>query len=457
MKVTSIGFYSGKYNQPCNSQAKACQTAPSAMPLRKLSIRDIPNYAILCKPTTTFGISLPFEKMENIPCPCCGKIMISKSKFYSIIWPLKEEPLSADFVIDSLKKIRKKMNQHEKNVLKNIENFNVKEQNSTFDNLLEKINDPPEIFKNFYGCYRTLPNKEYNKKLIDILNPFESNMHDIEHEIFKQLKDLSLKSPQKSLQELLLLMRPEHMEILKTKQFKILDEVHSMADDLPYQIRNKIKNLVDENKALIIEENDEDPFKRKKFLAILYAVTNPFPKIDKIDKILEIASSIPTSQNNLSAFVVKYSGKTYRKNSNGKIYRTPQEISQRLISTSVSTNEHVFPLKPIEGLAGEDEPGNCITECAGDNNPRMSIPMHKWIESAHPDMPKNAQKYIDVVINKINNKELPGYEWYPDVIKETLKNASKGAIILDTSKLKSPKRLNFQPLLDKFNSKHDKH
>lgn len=104
----------------------------------------------------------------------------------------------------------------------------------------------------------------------------------------------------------------------------------------------------------------------------------------------------------------------------------PSEIARKLLAPSMATAEHVLP----HSLGGSNQASNFLSECAGCNNPRSSMPYAEWFK-IHPEFKRNAQGYIEHVEGRIVNGELPTtYDSYPVDIKETLTKESEGQIIL---------------------------
>ena len=101
-------------------------------------------------------------------------------------------------------------------------------------------------------------------------------------------------------------------------------------------------------------------------------------------------------------------------------------VARRLLAPSLATAEHVLP----HSLGGSNKASNFLSECAGCNNPRSSMPYAEWFK-IHPEFKRNAQNYIEHVEGRIVNGELPEtYDSYPVDIRETLTNESEGQIVL---------------------------
>ena len=101
-------------------------------------------------------------------------------------------------------------------------------------------------------------------------------------------------------------------------------------------------------------------------------------------------------------------------------------VARRLLAPSLATAEHVLP----HSLGGSNKASNFLSECAGCNNPRSSMPYAEWFK-IHPECKRNAQNYIEHGEGRSVNGELPEtYDSYPVDIRETLTNESEGQIVL---------------------------
>ena len=105
----------------------------------------------------------------------------------------------------------------------------------------------------------------------------------------------------------------------------------------------------------------------------------------------------------------------------------------------MGTVEHVkVRSKNINHGGGEDKMSNYLLECERDNNERSSMPFIDFIR-LHPDFyGKSLQRYMDRVIQDINNGTILGFEKYPEEIARTLQDESRGKIKVDISKLNIP-------------------
>ena len=301
-------------------------------------------------------------------------------------------------------------------------------------------------------------------KAIEALSAFEGNMHPTEKACFAEINELSKKNLSRPLNELLLMAKSSHLKKLKASEFKVLDKVDEIAKKLSLSSADKLTEITKTARKILRGEGPYVSFKRKTVLDGVFKLKAQIPEKDVADELLKASQELPSSGTDVDAFMVKYAG------------RGSKEIGQRLVSTSIGTVEHIKP----KSLGGPDNDSNFMLECAGCNNPRgnqlfpdfvadnpgmiHNIPegadlgdfsVQEWVKT-HPEHRGNAQKSLDVIIEKINKGEVKGYNWYPAVLAQTLNKESKGALILDISNLEKneepPKSL--KELVKKYNSKN---
>lgn len=346
MKVGIVSYH--RLNaRDCNNYARQkTYTRTNENSLINLPIKDSFNSQVSFN-----GSRLPFSHLQNIPCPCCGKIMIPPNLF--------SKKLTAE---------------------------------------------------NLSGT---------SAKAIKVLSEFKDNMPDIEKLCFEKFEKISRTSPNKALAEIVKNLRDESLKKLKVNQFNVLRDINSMSANLSKDSVARIKALLKESKKIIEKDSPDNLFKRKTFIKKLFRITSEIPEKELGEKIHTKSFEIDNSENDVNAFIVKYS------------QRSSSEIGQRLVSKAVSTIEHIKP----QVNKGENLDKNYLLECAGCNNSRMAIPLDEWIKNVHPEMPENTQKHFDFIIDLINQKKIKDFDDYPEEVAKTLEKESKGLIKIDTSRL----------------------
>lgn len=274
---------------------------------------------------------------------------------------------------------------------------------------------------------------------IKALSQFEESMFETERKIFDKLKALRENDPKASLQALLALCRPESLDKLQKAQYKIFSVIEELSGQLPQDSPNKaaLNPVLEDARNLAANDTIRRIFKRKAFIAKLSQIRDTIPPEKQeerqiFDKICAAAQELKTSENNVHAFVVKYSG------------RSSTEIGQRLVEPSVSTFEHIIP----DSEDGEMALSNGLAVCRKFNKKRSNMPYKQFIE-LYPQIPENCQRYMDCVIDLIRKHRYTEYASYPQDIASKLFVESEGLINIDWSRLGR-----FRPKIDADDMKH---
>lgn len=230
------------------------------------------------------------------------------------------------------------------------------------------------------------------------------------------IKDLASKNPELDLSQLVKLRALEYAQDLSKKEIEVLAEIKDFA------LLNVDSEAEKENLFNIIDESmefanciGEDAFKRKKFL---YAIKKSVSNKSVQDEINKIAQKLPTSNDDIDAFFVKYS-KEQRKNA---------EIATSLARGNTPTADHLIP----QSEKGKDFIENFLCDCMECNSNRMSTPFGQWVQDI-PEIEDNLQKHLDKVQEQINEGKLSSnYDFYPQGVSKTIFSLTQGQINLRT-------------------------
>lgn len=254
---------------------------------------------------------------------------------------------------------------------------------------------------------------------IKTLNNYEKYMHPVEKECFENLKTWSEEQPELNFQQLLEAHKAPELEKLQKKQNTILDKVDELSSNLPQNEQELVKNVTKTTRELVSSTDKQIKFKRKTFIQNMEDLSEKISNKDLHKQMMKEAKTMPTSQNDVSAFVVKYADRKHN------------EIGERLVKLSVGTIEHIKP----QSEGGRDDVRNYLLECGGCNHNRSSIPLGDWVDE-HPEMIENTQKYMDKVIEFINNGGMKGFHFYPQAVANTLFMQSDGKLDIKVNGLK---------------------
>ena len=255
---------------------------------------------------------------------------------------------------------------------------------------------------------------------IKILEKYESRMHSVEKEVFLILKEQSKIHPDWDLKEILQDLKPKYEKPLVVTQFGIFKLIEKASENINPELKKQVKQLIDDEKKLINEGNNE--FRRKRFVNRFEHIFEGTKNSATKEHLIRNAKKLPTAYEDKNAFIVKYAS------------RSPEEIGIRLLSYSMRTIEHVKP----QNREGENHLFNYIPECMRCNSFRQDRPMRQQLEE-YPEMFSNAQNLMDKLIDAANNNLIS--KWYIIKIQNRIYNESEKTLKLDISRLHMDKKM----------------
>ena len=181
----------------------------------------------------------------------------------------------------------------------------------------------------------------------------------------------------------------------------------------------QLKELINISKSKLNNEEIIVPFTRKSFIYDIVRIIEDYPNSEIQDRIISTAQKLPTSQEYLSAYILKIATEQ------------PDKIGFRLIWPSLASIEHLLP----RSCGGKDIMSNFGVATTRENSERKSIDFTEQLKRK-PDTPQNCQKYIDKLIQLYHDGifELMGiHSQYIYDFANTIYVQSKGLVKLDTS------------------------
>lgn len=296
------------------------------------------------------------------------------------------------------------------------------------------------------------PTEIYNKKLIAIIEPYRTRIHEGELAVFDTIKYLNSKYPDSTFQELLFTIRAKNLEGLITKENEILNKLKLMAKELnDISMTEEVINLIKESQSILKHDKLNHPFKRKLFIDNLETILKVkpedenqkitlklSPEDEKKEAMVDMAYLLPSSKDNKNAFIIKYSSPVQKPDGTW-VYRTSQEIAHNILSGARSTCDHIVSSHPQTNLEqkGETNADNLILACDSCNSFfKMNLAPRRFIKR-YPEAPKNIQKQINVLVKKTNSGVIIEGAKYIEGLAGKFEKLSVDGIDLriDTSKL----------------------
>lgn len=270
-----------------------------------------------------------------------------------------------------------------------------------------------------YENESTITKKEArDKKQMGIFRPIKKQVVDI-------IKKLAKENPNLYIDQLVTIYAQECLDKLIDKQIIVCDELCAYIN----------QNIQDSEKEKLLEKLEEyirqikgessETFSRKKFI---YGMKQGVSSFKQKNEIEAIASKLPTSENDVNSFFVKYS-KNEKRNS--------RLIAEKLVNTAIPTAEHLQP----KSKGGKDRISNYICDCAECNSARGNTDFYDWIQTL-PEFEEKLQDYIYDIQDAIDDEKLsPKYDTYIEQVIDTIATLSEGEIILEIPDSKNPKKI----------------
>ncbi len=183
----------------------------------------------------------------------------------------------------------------------------------------------------------------------------------------------------------------------------------------------QLKNLIEVSKSRLTREEIIIPFSRKAFIYDLAKIINDLPDKKLQEKLITIAQKLPTSQESLSAYVLKTAAEP------------PDKIGHRLLWPSLASVEHIFP----RSCGGADVLSNFGGATTRTNSNRKNIDFLTQLK-LHPEARENCQKYLDRLIDLYHEGIFARHNISPKYItdfQKTIYEQSKHTLNLDLSRL----------------------
>lgn len=243
--------------------------------------------------------------------------------------------------------------------------------------------------------------------------PNKTVLRPCEMEVLDIVQSLALENPDLDLKGLIQKASPIYMEILVLKQLEVIDELEKYIKSrkLPPEIKAQTKELIEVEKKYIKNEKPQ-PFQRKMFLEAFSSI--PFTMKTK-KNVMNILLKMPSSKDDVSSFIVKYSKPEY----------TSKSIANAIIDSASHSTEHMQP----KSKNGASATQNYMDDCKYCNNGRGDLDFLIWARSNKVFQPR-LQKYIEEVENGLDKTDMPEYITYLDEFIGQVKILTDGEIEL---------------------------
>ena len=233
--------------------------------------------------------------------------------------------------------------------------------------------------------------KEFNYKLKRIAEEIESGNNQEKISTMHTIQSIAAKMPEKT-QEDILMAKQIPSKVLRNKKVKnqqslirqrgeLLKQIESLYLNSPLNDNFEFSRLLDQTRGKIFNIPVKTAFNRKSFIYELKKITDNLSDTKLARKIIKTATALPTSHEDLSAFIVKASDYSSSK------------IGYNLIAASEGSIEHLVPYNKD----GHDLISNYGLASKYYNSDRADIPLTQYLR-LHPEAYKNTQKQVNRLI-----------------------------------------------------------
>lgn len=380
MRVDSIKFYNINQISSGYNQTKY-QTSPLIRSFDQYPIGYM-QHQINFGASATQVFSWPRGLIElklrggGLPCLYCGEKMVPRPAFDAIasIAKPKARARAVKSFLDAMSEIQKTLSPEDRKVFQSVRDlFNRQEQESYEKSLLAALK------REGYEYY---PNIKYSREIIKSIRHFEDTMTPIARDVFAEIKSYHKRHIDATLQETMAALRPKHLKILDAAQMGVLDNIEAMITGLSDESRQKVLKIINDARNTINAGDILQPFKRKNFIKRLIGLKEEIPEKQILTQIEQEAFKLPSSGDNVSAFIVKYSGVI-----TGDVI---EEIPEADFEENLSAAEKAI-LAQIKEKYGEKYPDKTIQEIIDEISHECQQQFIKKQNETINDLNSNAQ------------------------------------------------------------------
>ena len=298
-----------------------------------------------------------------------------------------------------------------------------KRQAPIFHELDEVFKTLPPIYKNKFKALMEDTEKKLNERPVII--PFSS--YEFKYKLEKINIDISRGQSLKEKKVMKKLLK-ESKRFSNTTSANTIEHQKNVLQFMKLVLRKsvlkndeRLKELMETAQSRLNKDEIVVSFSRKNFIYDVIKIIEDLPNPKIQEKIIEIASKLPTSKESTSAYVMKL------------LTEPSEKIGHRLVWPSLASVEHIYP-RSCGGLDLMENFGGATTRA---NSARKSIEFTQQMKEV-PTTAQCCQMYVDRLIELYKEGIFYKIGLSPRYItdfKNTIYEQSKHRIVLDTSKL----------------------
>ena len=294
-----------------------------------------------------------------------------------------------------------------------------KKQNPIFQQIIELGHELPDEYRYRFDRFMVETEAKLDGKEIRVpfsTNEFKYKLEKIREDIEKQKNNKGVRVLNKMIKEAERLPKKTSSKT-EEHQLKIIDFLEIIRKRSILKEYEPLETLLSTAKSRLNHEKVKMSFSRKAFIYDLHKLLKDCPDKSTVDEILAIASTLPTSKESISAYIIKCS------------YDPSEKIAFRLLWPSFASVEHILP----KSRGGADAMSNFGGATTRENSDRMNMDFSQQLKRK-PSIKFFCQKYINRIMELARNGIFEKHKIDIDYIrdfKKTIQKQSKGALVLD--------------------------
>lgn len=208
----------------------------------------------------------------------------------------------------------------------------------------------------------------------------------------------------------------------RNQQGHVLRMIKYKMDQSTLRKLPELQELLETSQKRLYNMPVNTPFNRKSFLYDLRKITDELENKELAEKVIKTAEELPTSRNNISAFILKFQN------------APSNRLCYRLVSDAFGSIEHLLP----QSKGGRDELSNYGPASAYFNSLRGNVDFLDYFHE-HPAISETCQLSVDKMIELANKgifEKIKLPRKYIIWFSETIAKLTDNELVLNTSKLK---------------------
>ena len=256
---------------------------------------------------------------------------------------------------------------------------------------------------------------------LDVIENHSEFLYPQERKILSKLESVKAKKPDMTIRAIVSHEREKRLDKLERQQYKIMDKIGEMAEDLSYEDRSKVDGLLTVTSDVIFQRQNTYAFQRGKFIELAGQLDLHDEKAKS--QLMKLAEKLPSSMNNEDAWYVKYGGLDGKKQP-----YSSRTIAEKLVSPTYTNTDHVHPWN----LGGLDATSNFWLMHARCNIIKTDKPFVEWLNEDRENRTEYIKEYLETTQKAIDEskdpKMHPKYDLYAAKIAKTIYYETNGEV-----------------------------